>query len=78
MRFWIPFMFDPLEQAVDIARAAEEFGYEGLGLADHVVVPETFASVHPSGEAPFTAATAFPTPSPPWPPWPPPPGPCAS
>ena len=60
MKFWIPFMFDPLEQAADVARAAEEFGYEGLALADHVVVPETFASVHPSGETPFTAETPFP------------------
>jgi probable F420-dependent oxidoreductase len=62
VRYWIPFMFEPLEQAVGIARAADELGYEGLALADHVVVPERFASVHPSGETPFNAATPFPDP----------------
>ncbi|MCD9623835.1 TIGR03619 family F420-dependent LLM class oxidoreductase [Rhabdothermincola salaria] len=53
-------MFEPLDQLLPIARMAEEYGYEGIGLADHVAVPETFASVHPSGENPLTARSDFP------------------
>lgn len=60
MRYWLPLMFDPVEQFLDIARVADECGFEGLCLADHVVIPERFASVHPSGENPFTPTSDFP------------------
>jgi probable F420-dependent oxidoreductase len=53
-------MFQPLEQYPDTAKLLEEHGYEGVGLADHVVLPIGFRSVHPSGETPFTPETAFP------------------
>ena len=55
-------MFEPLDQMLEIARIAESCGYEGLALADHVAVPERFASVHPSGQNPFTAESSFPDP----------------
>lgn len=55
-------MFEPLEQMLELARIAESCGFEGLALADHVAVPERFASVHPSGQNPFTAASSFPDP----------------
>jgi probable F420-dependent oxidoreductase len=62
MKFWVPLMFEPNDQLLDVARIAETCGYEGLGLADHVAVPGAFASVHPSGENPFTAESSFPDP----------------
>ena len=62
LRCWVPVMFEPLEQMLDIARIAEDCGFEGLALADHVAVPERFASVHPSGENPFVPTTNFPDP----------------
>ena len=60
MRCWLPVMFEPMDQLLDIARIAETCGYHGLGLADHVAVPRVFESVHPSGENPFTADSSFP------------------
>jgi probable F420-dependent oxidoreductase len=60
VRCWLPLIHEPVEQYLDVARHAEACGFEGIALADHVAVPETFASVHPSGENPFTAASPFP------------------
>lgn len=60
MRCWLPVMFEPVDQLLDIARIAEGCGYHGLGLADHVAVPRAFRSVHPSGQNPFTADSSFP------------------
>jgi probable F420-dependent oxidoreductase len=62
MRFWVPVIFEPPEQYLELARIAEACGYEGLALADHVAVPAQFDSVHPSGDTPFTDASAFPDP----------------
>jgi probable F420-dependent oxidoreductase len=62
MRYWVPVIFEPHDQLLELARAAEACGYEGLALADHVAVPATFASVHPSGENPFTESSPFPDP----------------
>ena len=59
LRFWMPLMFEPVDQFVELARSAEGLGFEGLALADHVAVPERFASVHPSGENPFTPESEF-------------------
>jgi probable F420-dependent oxidoreductase len=58
----MPVIFEPHDQLLELARIAEACGYEGLALADHVAVPAEFASVHPSGENPFTAASPFPDP----------------
>ena len=62
VKFWLPLMFERTEQFVDVAVAAEELGYEGIALADHLVIPEAFASVHPSGEPMVLASSAFPDP----------------
>lgn len=59
MRFWIPLMFEPPDQSVAIAEIAERCGFEGLGLADHVVIPVGFGSVHPSGENPFRDTSGY-------------------
>ncbi len=55
-------MFEPLDQFLAIAEMADELGFEGLALADHVAVPTRFDSVHPSGENPFTPESDFPDP----------------
>ena len=55
-------MYERTEQFVGVARAAEEFGFEGIALADHLVIPEGFASVHPSGEPMVLDSSAFPDP----------------
>jgi len=62
VKLWLPVIMEPIEQFVPIAVAAEAAGYEGVALADHVVIPEGFASVHPSGENPFTPSSPFPDP----------------
>jgi probable F420-dependent oxidoreductase len=62
MDFWMAVMFEGTEQLLDIARSAEELGYAGIAVADHIAVPASFASVHPSGENPFDHRTNFPDP----------------
>ena len=62
MKFWLCVMFEDNSQLLDIARAAEEVGFHGIAVADHVAVPHGFASVHPSGDNPFTPETYFPDP----------------
>ena len=62
MRYWLPYMFEDTSQLLEVARAAERFGFEGIALADHVAVPKGFASVHPSGENPFDERSSFPEP----------------
>ena len=60
LRFWLPVMFEPIDQYAAIAQEAERFGFTGVCLADHLAVPRSFDSVHPSGETPFTPETSFP------------------
>jgi len=62
MKYWLPLIYEPTEQFVDVAVAAEELGFEGIALADHLIVPEHFASVHPSGEPMVLDSSAFPDP----------------
>ena len=62
MKFWLPLMYEPTEQFVEIARHAEALGYEGIAVADHLVIPAGFASVHPSGEPMVLESSAFPDP----------------
>jgi probable F420-dependent oxidoreductase len=62
MKFWLPIIGEQVEQARDIARLAEETGFEGVLLADHVVVPDGFKSIHPSGQEMVTTTMPFPDP----------------
>jgi len=62
MQFWMALMFEPLDQFHQLARWAEELGFEGLALADHVALPSGFGSVHPSGDNPFGPESLFPDP----------------
>jgi probable F420-dependent oxidoreductase len=59
LQLWMPLMFEPLDQWLDIARMAEDVGIDGISLADHVAIPERFSSVHPSGRNALSAATEF-------------------
>lgn len=62
MRYWMAYMFEDTSQMLEVARAADELGFAGIALADHIAVPEGFASVHPSGENPFDPRSHFPDP----------------
>ena len=62
MRYWLALMYEPTEQFVDLAVTAEELGYEGIAMADHLIIPDGFASVHPSGEKMVLESSAFPEP----------------
>ncbi|NJS40710.1 MAG: LLM class flavin-dependent oxidoreductase, partial [Rhodobacteraceae bacterium] len=42
--------FSPLDHYCDIARAAEEAGFDALALSDHVVHPEKIESPYPYTE----------------------------
>ena len=62
MDFWLAVMFEDNSQLLDIARAAEEMGFAGIAVADHIAVPHGFTSVHPSGANPFDPRSNFPDP----------------
>jgi probable F420-dependent oxidoreductase len=59
LEHWIPVMFEDPGQILDIARIAEETGFTGIALADHVAIPLDFQSVHGSGHNPFDGHTPF-------------------
>lgn len=59
LEHWVPVMFSDVRQSVEIAQAAEELGFTGLALADHVALPTTFTSVHPSGGKAFELDSEF-------------------
>jgi len=63
MNYWLYLNEMPEEQLVPIAQIAEQVGFRGVALADHIVVPTDFDKTrHPSGNAPFDHASSFPDP----------------
>jgi probable F420-dependent oxidoreductase len=65
MKFWQVASFSEPEQLVDIARAAEEAGFHGVMLADHVFFPGNLQSKYPyseDGKPGFDGSTPFPDP----------------
>ena len=62
MEFWLPIISEDHSQVLALARCAEAAGFAGRAMADHVAVPKGYASVHPSGEAPFDERGVFPDP----------------
>ena len=50
MEHWLAYFMDGNEQVREVARAAEQLGFTGIALVDHVALPENFQSIHPSGE----------------------------
>ncbi|KUI40112.1 TIGR03619 family F420-dependent LLM class oxidoreductase [Mycobacterium sp. GA-2829] len=47
MKFYVSPAFVDTSEIVEIARAADELGYDGLGVPDHVVNLETLATPYP-------------------------------
>ena len=63
MKFWQALSFSEPEQLVEIAKIAEEVGFEGVLVSDHLVHSEKMESKYPyseSGEPDFSAATPWP------------------
>lgn len=63
MDYWLSYIDEDPDQAIEVAGHAEQLGFRGVCLADHVVVPLESASLHPSGgPTPFDHRTDFPDP----------------
>jgi probable F420-dependent oxidoreductase len=63
MQFWQSLPFTHPDDMLELVPVAEEAGFEGVMLADHVFAPEHFTSRYPydeSGEPPFDGTTPFP------------------
>jgi probable F420-dependent oxidoreductase len=63
MKFWQVLSFTDPEQLVALARTAEEAGFHGVLLSDHLFYPEKLRSRYPyspDGKPGFDAATVFP------------------
>jgi probable F420-dependent oxidoreductase len=65
VKFWQVVSFAEPEQLLDVAREAEDAGFHGILLSDHLFFPEKLASRYPyspDGKPGFDAATPFPDP----------------
>jgi probable F420-dependent oxidoreductase len=63
MKFWQSLSWAETEQLCDIAKLAEELGFEGVIGSDHALYPETLAPSYPyseSGLPPQTAESEYP------------------
>jgi probable F420-dependent oxidoreductase len=47
MKFVVSFAFSPTGHLVDMARAADEAGFDGIAVSDHVVHPENIKTPYP-------------------------------
>lgn len=65
MKFWQAVSFTEPEQLVEIAKIAEEVGFDGILVSDHLFFPEKLESKYPyspDGVPGFTPETAWPEP----------------
>jgi probable F420-dependent oxidoreductase len=65
MEFWQFLAFTEVEQLTEIARIAEEVGFTGVLLGDHILVPEKLDSPYPytpDGKPGFDSADVWPDP----------------
>jgi len=62
MEYWLGWFHDDYLQAKAIATAAEQMGFTGIALPDHVAIPKGYTSPHPSGERHIEHPTPFPDP----------------
>jgi probable F420-dependent oxidoreductase len=65
MKFWQAVSFTEPEQLVEIAKIAEEVGFDGILVSDHLFFPERLESKYPytpDGVPGFSAATPWPEP----------------
>lgn len=65
MKFYVSPAFLPTREVVELAKAADDLGYEGFGIPDHVVNLETLATPYPytkDGERRWPPFTDWPDP----------------
>ena len=65
MKFYISLAFRETKEAIEIAKAADDLGYDGVGIPDHVVNLETLATPYPytrDGKRRWEAFTDWPDP----------------
>lgn len=63
MQYWQALGYAPTDELIEIAQGAEQAGFEGLLLSDHIFVPEERKSKYPyseTGEPDFPKAAPFP------------------
>ena len=60
MQYWINLIGVPYDHLFPIARAAEELGFAGLALADHLAVPTHIESAYPGGARPWSETDDWP------------------
>lgn len=58
MKYWLSLLFEPTSALLDHARMAEELGFEGVVLPDHVVIKDGPRTPHPSNY-PLQATECF-------------------
>jgi len=65
VRFYVSTAFLDTREAVEVARAADELGYDGMGIPDHVINLETLQTPYPytkDGARRWEAFTDWPDP----------------
>jgi probable F420-dependent oxidoreductase len=62
MEYWLGIFHEDNEQMKTLARAAEQMGFAGIALPDHVAMPAGYKAVHPSGRRHIEHDTRFPCP----------------
>ena len=65
MKFYISVAFRETKEAIEIAKAADDLGFDGLGIPDHVINLETLATPYPytrDGKRRWEAFTDWPDP----------------
>lgn len=60
MKFWLSALELPLAEILPLARHAEELGYEGIALTDHVIEPSRVGTPYPGGAAPWSPSGDWP------------------
>ena len=63
MRYWLNAAFLEIDQLIEVSRAAERLGFEGITLPDHLVFPEHIDSAYPysaDGTVAWPADAAWP------------------
>ena len=65
MKFYVSSAFLDTREIVEIARAADELGYDGIGIPDHIINLETLKTPYPytkDGSRRWQAFTEWPDP----------------
>jgi probable F420-dependent oxidoreductase len=60
MQYWINLIGVPYEHLFPVAAEAEQLGFAGLALADHLAVPTVIESPYPGGARPWTETDDWP------------------